>query len=369
MFRELGSASLFPRTSVDQISFVDPKVLPSRLLHGPPRPASALAQPSLPRPLSNILEVSNAGEEDAPRNRAPSTKPGDDMSDVAQAMLPLNRSGATSTMSLPLSSLPERTSSRARLRRKSSQLSRSSLDIPQLPPPPPRGLGHTIPVRGISLSPVRSAAARLNPISSEEQNIPSRTFVRPVRPLDILDVPEVSHPRVCIDLRTTAPLFMGGGTLEGQLYLQIDGGKSTGRRKQRPVLSIGRMAVDVLGVEALRNKQNIFRSLAVELIDESHQPPRTMIIDPRTPSNGFWDVMPSFTMLPFRLDLPINMGPPPYKSKDAKIRYILCATVLVRISGKVHYVRRSQEIAILTVHDRTLSLCSLTCRDKLTMLS
>ena len=271
-------------------------------------------------------------------------------------MLRLNRSGAASTMSLPLSILPERTSSRSRLRRRSSRLSKSSFEIPQFAPPPPRGLGHTLPVRGPSVSPVRSAAARLNPISSDEQNIPSRTFVRPVNPLDILEVPEVGHPRVCIDLRTAAPLFMGGGTLEGQLYLQIKGGKSTGRLKQRPAVSIGRIAIDVVGVEATRNKQNIFRGLAVELLDDSHPPSRSILTGSRTPSDGFWEVSPSSTVLPFRLNLPINMGPPPYKSKDAKIRYILCATVAVRITGKVHYVRRSQDIAILTVHDRMLSL-------------
>ena len=277
-----------------------PRPLLPRLLHGPPRPASA---PSLPRPLSNILELSNAGEEDAPKNRALGTKPGGHMSDVTQTMLRLNRSGAASTMSLPLSSLPERTSSRARLRRKSSQLSRSSAGIPPLPPPPPRGLGHTISVRG-----------RLNPVSSDEQNIPSRTSV--------LDVPEVSHPRVRIDLQTAAPLFMDGGIVEGQLYLQIDGGKSIERRKQRPALSIGRIAVGLLGIEATRNKQHVFRSLAVELVDESHQPPGMMTIDPRTPSDGFWEVMPSTTMLPFRLNSPINMGPPPYRSKQATIKYI-----------------------------------------------
>jgi len=308
----------------------------------------------MPRPLSNIPEVStNAGDGSTQINRASDAGARSEVQDVAQATLQLNRSHATSTISLPLSSLPERKSSRTRLVRRSSQLSRLSFEIPQLAPPPPIGQGQTVPGCGQSTSPVRSAAARLDPISSDMHRIPSRTFVRPIRPLDMIEVPEASHARVSIDTRVTAPLFMGGGTIEGQIQLKIDGGSATGRRKSRPTISLGRTAVDVLGVEAVQSRQHIFRNLAVELIDENHPPPSTMLAASQKKFDAFWEVLPSVSVLPFQVNLPINMGPPPYKSKNACIRYILCTTVVFHVAGKVYYVRQSHDISVLTVHDRT----------------
>lgn len=177
--------------------------------------------------------------------------------------------------------------------------------------------------------------------------------MRPIRPLDMLEVPELSHVRVSIDTHVTAPLFMGGGTVEGQIQLKIDGGSATSRRKSRPAMSIGRIAVDVLGVEAVQGRQHMFRNLAVELVDENHSPPSTMVVASQKRFDAFWEVQPSVSVLPFRVNLPINMGPPPYKSKHASIKYILCATVMIKIAGKVHHVRQSHEIAVLTVHDRT----------------
>ncbi|MCJ1432271.1 hypothetical protein MMC27_001627 [Xylographa pallens] len=262
-------------------------------------------------------------------------------------------------MSLPLSSVPERKSSRARLQRRSSQLSRSSIEFQPLPPAPARGLGHTVSFRGRSRSPVRSAVARLDPVSSVMQRVPSRTYVRPVKPLDILDVPQLSHPRAALEIRIAAPLFVGGGTIEGHVNLMIDGGRSSGRQRNRPAIAIGRLSIDVLGVELGHGRQSIFRSLANELIDETYPPPSTMVAAPREVSDAFWPVMPCTSVLPFKLDLPINIGPPPYKSKHATIRYMLCATLVIRIFGKLNFVRRSQEIAVLTVHDPEKALVNL----------
>ena len=168
----------------------------------------------------------------------------------------------------------------------------------------------------------------------------------------MVEVPEVSHARVSIDTRITAPLFMGGGTVEGQIHLKIDGGNVTSRRKSRPTISIGRIAVDVLGVETAQSRQHIFRNLAVELIDENHPPPSTIVVASQKRFDAFWEVVPSVSVLPFQVNLPINTGPPPYKSKNACIRYVLCATVVFQIAQKVQYVRKSHEIAVLTVHDR-----------------
>ncbi|MCJ1284168.1 hypothetical protein MMC26_003499 [Xylographa opegraphella] len=177
--------------------------------------------------------------------------------------------------------------------------------------------------------------------------------------MDILDVPQLSHPRAVLEMRTAAPLFVGGGTIEGQVNLMIDGGRSSGRYQNRPAISIGRLSIDVLGVEIGHRRQSIFRSLAHELIDGTHPPPSTMVAAPRGPSDAFWSVIPCTSVLPFKLDLPINMGPPPYQSKHASIKYILCATLVIRISGKLDFVRRSQEIAVLTVHDPEKALVNL----------
>ena len=148
---------------------------------------------------------------------------------------------------------------------------------------------------------------------------------------------------------------MGGGTVEGQVIVTIDGGKAINRSTSRPVIAVGRISVDVLGVERCHGKDSIFRSLACELIDEAHPPPGPMMAASRAISDAFWQVAPSTSTLPFRLDLPVYMGPPPYDSKHTQIKYILCVTLAIRISGKQNYVRRSQEIVILSVHDRRLS--------------
>lgn len=238
-------------------------------------------------------------------------------------------------------------------------MSRSSVEFQPLPPPPPKGSGLTIPYRGLSRSPVKSAVARFGSVSSDAQRIPSRTYTRSVRPLDILEVPERTHSRISLTAHVTAPLHVGGGTIEGRVCLVIDDGRFNTRHKSRPRISIGRLSVDILGVETSHGKQWIFRDLAHELIDEVYSPPSTIVAGPRRNSDAFWEVIPSTSVLPFRLNLPINMGPPPYKSTRASIKYVLCLTLLIRVSYKVSFVRTSQEIVVLSVHDR-MSSCVFT---------
>jgi hypothetical protein len=184
--------------------------------------------------------------------------------------------------------------------------------------------------------------------------MPSRTFIRTVTPTDILDVPELRHPRISLDVRVTAPLFIGGATVEGRVVVVIDGGKSKSRRTPLPAMSIGRITVDVVGVESSHGKHFIFRTLASELVDAEHPPPAAM-----SPSriffDAFWEVDPSSSELPFCIDLPVNIGPPPYKTKRAGIRYVLCVTLTARVSERQCYARRSTEIPILSVHDRMWS--------------
>ena len=245
--------------------------------------------------------------------------------------------------------MPERRSSRYPSR---NQPSKHFRDLPNLPPLPSPGPGQAIPVRGRSTSPIRDAIERLDPVSSDMQRVHLRTFVRSVRPTDILDFPELGHSRVSLEMHIPAPLFVGGGSVEGEIGIVIDDGKTRNRQRSNPALSIGRISIDVLGVETSHGKNFIFRTLATELLDETHPPPATMAAASRAVSDAFWEVKPSVSILPIRLDLPVHMGPPPYSSRIASIKYILCATVAIRIAGKQQYVRKSQEIPIITVHDR-----------------
>lgn len=48
----------------------------------------------------------------------------------------------------------------------------------------------------------------------------------------------------------------------------------------------------------------------------------------------FWHLVPSVTNFPFILSLPLDVGPPPFQSKRARIRYVLCITPLIRGQGK-----------------------------------
>ncbi|KAI9720862.1 MAG: hypothetical protein M1812_002701 [Candelaria pacifica] len=256
--------------------------------------------------------------------------------------------------------IPRRSSSQ-RLNRRGSRNSGVSFAPPLAPPPPAKGLGLTIPSRGPSRSPVRAAAARRNPVSMESlRKIPSRTFVRTSQPDDIVEFPHYKHPRVSLDVRISAPLFMGGGTVEGKIHLTVDGG--TGQRARRSAVSISRIMVDVLGVEEACNKRrSIFLSVANEMVDADHPPPATMLTSPSlvSPADCFWEMAPSTSDLPFLLNLPLNVGPASFHSKHARIRYILCVTIVIKVSGKQYWVRQSQDIAVLSVFDPEKALVSL----------
>ena len=72
----------------------------------------------------------------------------------------------------------------------------------------------------------------------------------------------------------------------------------------------------------------------------------------RLPVKGSWEVLPSSSCLPFRLDLPVTMGPPPYAAKRQGILYLLSMTIEASVAEKQEFARESREVVILTVHDR-----------------
>ena len=348
-----GPSIFLRRPSVDQAVFAEP-IVPESSKSGPQRPSSASSGSTASRALSNIVEASPVSSQYVPRETdLPTQAMHSDGMDRLPQPLQFHGSRSTTSMSLPPSSVPIRKSSRSRFLRQPSEALRTSAEESQIPPNSRGGLGITVSSRGRSVSPVRLAAVRYNAISSNAQRKSSRTFVRPVRPYDILEFPGVSHPRVSLDVGIPAPLCVGGGTVEGQISVTFDSTRQRPRAKSSMPIFVSRLAVDIIGVETSQGKNFIFRNLANELIDEAHPPPATMVAASRGAVDAYWEVTPSLSILPFKLDLPVFMGPPPYKSKHANIKYMLCATLIFKISGKQHYVRRSLEITVLSVHDRT----------------
>ncbi|KAF7504685.1 hypothetical protein GJ744_001966 [Endocarpon pusillum] len=269
-------------------------------------------------------------------------------------------SRAPSALSLLMKDVPERRSSASFLGKCNAMSRHSSVnDLPSWKLPPPSAAGQTIPSRGRVSSPVRHVMKH-DPTASNTVRSPSKTFIRTTPPLDILDLGNTRHGRVDISLQTPAPLFVGGGTIEGHLLLTVDGG-GTQKIKANP-LFISRLSIDVIGVEEVTDGRRwVFLSLATELFDIDHPPPAPLV-SAQTPASGpelSWPLQPSSVVIPFCLNLPLNIGPPPYVSKQARIRYILCGTAHVRSAGKRALIRQSFEIQMLTVYDPEKALCTL----------
>ena len=217
---------------------------------------------------------------------------------------------------------------------------------PSLPPT----TGKTVPSRGKSLSPIR------RPESKPLRKAPSRTFVPSGVLTNILGFPKLSHSRIVLDIHLSSSLFVGGATVEGEVGITIDGAKPGAGSKARSAISIDRITVTLIGVERSNCRQRIFRSLATELVDEAHPPPTTMTVVNQAKAEAKWEVVPSRSTLPFRLDLPVVVGPPPHETKKVGIYYLLSVTVGVNTTEKQELVRKSQTISVLTIHDRALLL-------------
>jgi hypothetical protein len=268
--------------------------------------------------------------------------------DVNHPLPSSEQTDASSAYSLPLDNVPPRTSSRIGKRpQRTTSIAREKQ--PSLPAAPPRGLGYTIPNRGRSRSPVKD-------VPEDEDlmhRLPSRTFVRTSEPnVDVLDFPKHQHPRVTVELHSAARLFVGGGSVEGHIRVVID---DLERIRYRRQLAISRISIDLIGVEEMSSsRRNIFLNLATELIDSDNPPPHNMVesLKQISPIDPFWLLAPSVSHLPFLISLPLDVGPPPFHSKAARIRYVLCSTALIRDQGRQYLVRSSQEVCVLPVYDR-----------------
>ena len=244
--------------------------------------------------------------------------------------------------------IPDRRSSQNALQQNSNNLTprQNKFVLPNalfLPP----ALAKAIPSRGRSISPIRRTELRAL------RKAPSRTFIPSGVLTEILDFPKLSHPRIVLTIHLSSSLFVGGATVEGEVCLVVDEAKSPTGNKDRPLVLIDRITVTLIGVERSNSRQWIFRSLATELLDEAHPPPATMIGSDEPNAEATWRVVPSRSILPFHLNLPVIVGPPSHESKRVAIYYLLSVTIGANIAEKRVLVRKSQRISVLTVHDRT----------------
>ncbi|KAF2009159.1 hypothetical protein BU24DRAFT_497355 [Aaosphaeria arxii CBS 175.79] len=229
-----------------------------------------------------------------------------------------------------------------------------------IPQPPNQATSNTKPQIRPSYSPLRQIAARLDAGSQDtHKRLPSKTFIREPLSNELLDFPSHKHPRITLGVDLAAGIFVGGGSVEGTVQIVVDDAE---RIRHRRTLDIARISIDLLGLEEMcGNRRSVFLNLANELIDDANPPPQSMVdsqeqIDRNDP---FWHLKPSITNLPFIMSLPLNVGPPPFQSKNARIRYSLCVSLLIRDQGKQWIVRTSEDITILSVYDPEKALVSL----------
>jgi hypothetical protein len=272
----------------------------------------------------------------------------------------------SSSYAIPRSSVPRRSSSQAHInkthtRKPSIRSVRADDSRPNFPLTN-NGFNSNFVVtnHGPSRSPVKDVSNRLNPVSSDiARRLPSKTYVRSPAPTDILDFLVYRHPRVALELHTSAPLFVGGGSIEGHVKVTVDDNE---RLKHRRSLGVAATTIDLVGFEEVAGRRRAtFLALGTELMDFKHPPPSTMV-EPDNPlllGEKFWTLKPSISALPFMLSLPLDTGPPPFTSKQAKIRFLLCVTVTIRDAGKRYRVRTSQDICVVPTYDPERALTSL----------
>jgi len=258
---------------------------------------------------------------------------------------PESQADHSSIYSVPSGSIPIRSSS---YRHGQQSIHRKGSSTGSQPP------GMVILSRGRSYSPIKTITARYEPITSDlVRRVPSRTFIRTSQSNDLLEFPIHRHPRVSAELQVSASLFVGGGSIEGYVRVLVDDAE---RSRHRRALAIARISVDLIGAEETfsPNRRFVFLNLAQELLDSQNPPPHQMVesLKQISPLDPFWLLAPSVSVLPFVVSLPLDVGPPPFNSKYARIRYVLCVTLLIRDAGRQYLVRSSQEVSVLSVYDR-----------------
>lgn len=153
------------------------------------------------------------------------------------------RSSAASVHSLPLRDVPDRSSSLITSNQASLQ------DFPSWRIPPSAAAGLRIPDRGRAESPVKRSAAKDAVSSDTVRAAPCKTFIRSAPPIKLLEQGSINHRRIRLFTNLKAPLFIGGGTIEGEVSLCID--KDEQKKDQLRPLFISKLSVDVVGLEEI----------------------------------------------------------------------------------------------------------------------
>ncbi|KAF2742760.1 hypothetical protein M011DRAFT_481384 [Sporormia fimetaria CBS 119925] len=311
------------------------------------------------RPLSEIQELTEPSMAEAAQGMSPSeVNTSSTIYDIPAGNVPQRSSsrgrGAAVLRSLPVQSSPRSPSLPPRGAHMSHLKARPSL--PLLPAPPAANAGAAFPPTGTTLSPLPQLPPKYDLIAPR---IPSRTFARDALPRDLLETPTLRHSRVTVELDLSAGTFVGGSSVEGTALITVGDAE---RLRQRRTLDIVRIYVDLLGIEEVPGpRRSVFINRATELVDAQNPPPPTMVYSqiPADTANPFWHLKPSSSCLPFKLSLPLDVGPPPFQSRCARIRYCLSVSLLIRDHGKRQIVRASDDITILSVYDPEKALMSL----------
>ncbi|KAK5025527.1 hypothetical protein LTS07_005523 [Exophiala sideris] len=308
-------------------------------------------RPKTPPPTADALSHSTSSEYPTPNEIRPRPR------DVTAAL----GNKTTSAISLPHGRIPERRSSASIFSRSLAGSAPGSLQelhawkVPELD-----DTNRIVPDRGRANSPVRRAMASSAQSSEVFRPSHARTFIRTTPPHDILDNGSVRHSRVQLSIRLPSPLFVGGGTVEGQMTIEVDGGGPK-RPKTQPIY-ISKASVDVIGVEEISDGRRwVFLSLATELFDNDNPPPPALVKSqlPQSSPDLWWEMKTAMASVPFCVNLPLKLGPPPYASKQASIRYLLCPSLQIKVGDKRSIVRQTWNIQMLTVHDPERALASL----------
>ena len=268
---------------------------------------------------------------------------------------------AASAISLPMRAVPERRSSMNLISRSLGGPGQASMrQIPTWRIPELDGTSKVIPNRGRAESPVRQSIARAAQSSEILRPSLARTFVRTSPPHEILDNTNSRHPRVELSVSVPSPLFVGGGTVEGHLAIEVD--SAIPRKPRTKPIYISKASLDVIGVEEVNDGRRwVFLSLATDLLDKNNPPPPSLVTSqhPQPGPDLWWEMKSATSVLPFCVNLPLKLGPPPYSSKQASIRYLLCPSIVVKIGDKRTVIRQTWNIQMLTVHDPEKALASL----------
>lgn len=163
--------------------------------------------------------------------------------DAARAVNDFQQAGNSSTHELPLKRVPNRRSSLVASRQASLQ------DFPSWRLPPPDSTGKLIPDRGRAESPVKRSMANDSISSDLLRQSPSKTFVRPSPPLVLLQNGSIQSKRVDLSIDLKAPVFVGGGTIEGKVNIDIDPNHHDRTKKKE--LFVSKLSIDVLGLELM----------------------------------------------------------------------------------------------------------------------